>query len=151
VPRQAPLDGISLLPLINGALEQRPASIGFWDYTAKGIGTPSAEWMGALLKAQQAGSDLPPHESSQRAAALPDPPLPTTTFPGHAALIEEAWKLHRIEGKDGKLMWELYDLATDPAEANDVAQSRADVVSDLKPKLISWLSSVVQSLNGQDY
>ena len=73
---QAPLDGISLLPLIDGSSEERNQSMGFWDYTARGIGTPSRQWMGELLAAQQAGCDLPPHPSSQNAARPSNRALP---------------------------------------------------------------------------
>ncbi|MCA9174706.1 MAG: sulfatase-like hydrolase/transferase [Planctomycetales bacterium] len=97
VEKQAPLDGVSLVSLFDGELDARPRGMGFWDYTAPGIGTPSAQWMGDLLKTQQAGGDLEPHISSQRAAELPNPPLPTDKWPGHAAWVEGDWKLHRIE------------------------------------------------------
>lgn len=152
VQHQAPLDGISLVPLIDGEQEQRPSPIGFWDYTARGIGTPSAQWMGDLLKAQQAGGDLPAHESSQRAADLPNPRFSSDNYPGHAALIDGDWKLHRIEDqKKGTVRWELYNLAEDQAEAHDLLADRSEVVTELKPKLNGWLESVVASLNGDDY
>ncbi|NIP69547.1 MAG: sulfatase-like hydrolase/transferase, partial [Planctomycetales bacterium] len=41
---QPPLDGISLVPLIAGEMRARPRPMGFWDYPAGGISTPSAEW-----------------------------------------------------------------------------------------------------------
>jgi hypothetical protein len=84
VENQPVLDGISLVPLIDGRMQDRPGPMGFWNYPAPGIGTPSAQWMGELLKAQQAGGDLPPHPSSLNAARLPDPPFPLDSFPGHA-------------------------------------------------------------------
>ena len=152
VENQPPLDGISLLPLIEGKQNRRQSPMGFWDYTASGIGTPSAQWMGELLKAQQAGGDLPPHESSQKAALLPKTKYSNSDFPGHAALIDGDWKLHRIEDqKKDAVTWELYDLGSDPAETNDLLQHQAAVVAELKPKLQSWLTSVVGSLNGDDY
>ena len=65
--------------------------MGFWDYPAKGIGTPSANWMGELLTAQQAGGDLPPHQSSIDAAVLPDPPLFDEPVPRARRL--DRWRL----------------------------------------------------------
>lgn len=125
--------------------------MGFWDYTINGISTPSATWMGELLKAQQDGRDLPPDESSLRAGQLPNPPHSTSEFLGHAALIDGDWKLHRIEGKNGKVAWELYDLKNDSAETNDLLAQQDTVAAKLKPKLEAWLSSVARSLNGEDY
>ncbi len=148
---QPPLDGISLLPLIDGKQIARDRAMGFWDYTIGGIGTPSATWMGQLLAAQKAGGDLPPHESSLHAARLPDPPFSSTRFPGHAAMIDGDWKLHRIENQRGKIVWELYDLENDKSEATNLLQQQGPVADRLKPQLRSWLTSVVNSLNGNDY
>ncbi len=151
VPGQAPLDGVSLLPVIDGDLDARPKPMGFWDYPERGISTPSAVWMAELYEAQQEGGDLPAHESSQQAAALPDPPYPSDHFPGHAAWLDGDWKLHRIEGEDGAVAWELYELGGDPNEEHDLAASQTEKVAELKPALEGWLASVVNSLNGADY
>jgi arylsulfatase A-like enzyme len=148
---QPPLDGISLLRLIEGKQSKRKQSMGFWDYTAKGISTPSAQWMSDLFKAQQGGGDLPAHESSQRAGQLPSPRYSSTNFPGHSALIDGDWKLHRIEKNNNKVTWELYDLAADRAESKNVLSGQPSIVERLKPQLESWLALVVGSLNGEDY
>lgn len=148
---QAPLDGVSLVPLIDGKTVRRSQPMGFWDYTTGGISTPSAKWMADLLKAQQAGGDLEPHASSLRAAALPNPGYPSDSFPGHSALIDGDWKLHRIQGKGAQVTWELYDLAKDRAETTDLAETEGERVTALRGKLEDWLVSVVQSLNGDDY
>jgi arylsulfatase A-like enzyme len=140
-----------LLPLIEGMDFKRTKAMGFWDYPAKGIGTPSAAWMAELLAAQQAGGDLPPHPSSAAAAQLPDPPFSTSQFPGHAAWIDGDWKLHRIEGKSGNVSWQLYNLASDPNEATNLLGDKTSVAERLKPDLQSWLASVARSLNGDDY
>jgi arylsulfatase A-like enzyme len=151
VERQPTLDGISLVPVLEEHLQARPKPMGFWDYTAKGISTPSAAWMKQLLEAQQAGGDLAPHESSQRAADLPEPRYPIDQFPGHAAWIDGHWKLHRICDKHNSVRWELYDLTADPAEENDVAGVQAERVKEMQGPLEDWLKSVVHSLNGDDY
>ncbi|HUG69212.1 MAG TPA: sulfatase-like hydrolase/transferase [Pirellulaceae bacterium] len=151
VDQQAPLDGIGLTSLIDGKSNERTHAMGFWDYTAPGIGTPSAAWMADLLKAQQAGGDLEPHESSQRAAELPSPAYSTSDFPGHSAWIDGDWKLHRIESKNGKVNWELYNLAADPKETDNVSAVAADRVALMRGGLEKWLVSVVNSLNGWDY
>ena len=151
VDSQAVLDGESLVGLIDGKSASRSKPMGFWDYTAKGIGTPSAAWMADLLKAQQAGGDLDPHESSQKAAELPNPKYPLDSFPGHSALIDGDWKLHRIEGANGKLTWELYNLTADAAEKSNRLDAEADRVARLKTQLNDWLVSVTNSLNGEDY
>lgn len=151
VENQAPLDGVSLVSLIDGEAESRSRAMGFWDYTTRGISTPSAAWMADLLKAQQAGGDLEPHESSQKAAQLPSTKYPLDAFPGHAAWIAGDWKLHRITGKQGAVKWELYDLAADAAEETDVAEKEESRVEQMQKELEAWLQSVTRSLNGEDY
>lgn len=151
VEDQPPLDGVSLLPLIEGGNAQRAKPMGFWDFTTRGIRTPSAKWMGELFAAQQAGEELPPDESSLRAADLPRTAYPLDRFVGHAAWIDGDWKLHRIEGPRGQVAWELYHLAEDPAEAHNVIQDEAAPVADMQQALETWLQSVVGSLNGEDY
>jgi arylsulfatase A-like enzyme len=150
-PSHLPLDGISLVPLIEGKWDQRPTPLGFWNYPAPGISTPSAKWMGDLLAAQEKGGDLPPDEPSQRAGQLPDPPYNTHQLPGHAAWIEGDWKLHRIENAKGKIRWELYNLQEDPAETTDRAAEEPERLAAMQKRLEAWLRSVVESLNGADY
>ena len=145
------LDGISLVPLIEGEMKERRPGMGFWEHPTRGIGTPSAEWMKKLWDAQQQGGDLPPHESSGNAASLPDPPHPVDSFPGHAAWIEGDWKLHRIEGKKDKVRWEFYNLVTDPAESRDLSGTEGQRIQHYRGKLEKWQESVTRSLNGEDY
>jgi len=151
VPGQPPLDGISLVSLINGVSGVRRHPMGFWDYPAAGIVSPSLSWMDDLLKSQQAGGDLEPHKSSLNAAVLPEPKYPHDVFPGHAAWIDGDWKLHRIANEDSEVKWELYNLADDLEEQIDLANTQNHRVASLRPNFESWLNSVVDSLNGEDY
>ena len=151
VPQQPALDGVSLKGVIDGASAPRTRPMGFWHYPIRGIRTPSAEWMSALLEAQQRGADLPPHASSQRAADLPNPPHPSDLFTGHAAWIAGDWKLHRIARADQRTRWQLYDLSRDPAEKQNLVMGEQPRFARLRKGLESWLQSVVHSLNGRDY
>lgn len=171
LPEELPrLDGISLCSVLeeqNDAM-QRPSGMGFWDYTVGGLSTPSAQWMGDLLKAQQEGGDLQPDLPSQNAADLPSPAWGKDQFPGHSAWISGNWKLHRIEQRPSaggqaskkqkqqpdvvpQLRWELYDLATDREESENVLESHPEVAARLQQELQQWLGSVVDSFNGSDY
>jgi len=154
VENQPPLDGIDLRALITDDRDPsaaKPRTMGFWDYPIKGISTPSAKRMGALLKAQQGGKDLPPPKHSMAAAKLPSSPLPTDSFPGHSAWIAGDWKLHRIQNPKGAVRWELYDLAGDPAEKTDLIDSDAPRAQRLRAEMHEWLGSVVRSYNGAAY
>lgn len=149
---QPPLDGISLRSLLDGEPLVRDKPLGFWDFSgAKGISTPSDKLMQQLLEAQQAGGDLSAEETSMKAAMLPQPTYRTDVFPGHSAWIDGDWKLHRIEQASGKVRWELYDLKNDPKESQNLFEEHSDRSAEMQGELENWLTSVVSSLNGEDY
>ena len=132
-------------------MQERPKSMGFWDYPIRGISTPSAKWMADLLTAQKSGGDLSPHVSSLNAAKIPNPAYPDDQFPGHSAWISGDWKLHRIANKQGKVTWELYNLTDDPKEKTNLAEQEVKRTQTMQAELEGWLKSVVHSLNGKDY
>ena len=146
---QPPLDGVSLAPLLRGKMKERPRPIGFWDYPIRGHGTPAAKLMKELYDAQQAGKEISPQTFGKDPWKIKKQ-YPDDTFPGHSAWLDWPWKLHRIEKKN-KTRFELYNLADDPGEKKDLAESRQNRTSAMKADLEAWLKSVVHSLNGRDY
>jgi len=150
VAKQPPLDGVSLVGLIDGKMKRRPKPMGFWDYPAKGISTPSKRWMESLLKAQQAGKDVDDASRLRLDAGVISRQYPEDSFPGHAAWLDWPWKLHRIE-KGANVKFELYNLAKDAMEETDLTDRQQKRVASMKPQLKAWLVSVVRSLNGKDY
>lgn len=150
VDNQPPLDGISLVPLIEGKMRARPKPIGFWDHPTPGIITPTREWMASLLEAQQAGKAVDDPSRLRLDAGEITRQYPLTTFPGHAAWLHWPWKLHRIE-KDDRVTVELYHLVDDPQESEDLFEKEPEWAETMKAQLEAWLTSVVQSLNGADY
>ncbi|HEY8504921.1 MAG TPA: sulfatase-like hydrolase/transferase [Gemmataceae bacterium] len=152
VADQPPLDGVSLVSLIDGKMTARPKPMGFWHYPIPGIRTPSHEWMTELLNAQKAGRE--PEDAGKLRA---DAGKITTRYseedlPGHAAWTDGDWKLHRIAGRKGaKVRYELYNLAADPQEKQDLAAREPERVRKMKAALEEWQKSVVRSLNGEDY
>jgi len=151
MPNQPPLDGISLVPLVEGKMTRRPRPMGFWSYPIGGISTPSSRWMAELLAAQKQGKEPPEDWRLRKDAGQIKKKYPEDKFPGHSAWLDWPWKLHRIEGKAGAVKVELYDLAEDQRESKDVAQSNRERVKAMRRDLEHWLRSVVRSLNGADY
>ncbi len=149
-PHQHPLDGISLVDVIDGKQTKREKPMAFWIYTRKGVGTPSAEWMQKLQD-----------EQSGKAEATPAPPLSETALVqkkykqgdpgGHSALVDEEWKLHAIPTKNNGWKYELYNLNDDEAETTDVSKEHKDLVKRMSEELSEWRDSVIDSLNGKDY
>jgi len=148
--RQPPLDGISLVPLIEDTVTRRLKPMGFWDHPTPGVATPSKQWMASLYKAQQAGKEIddPAHQFLDAGRITKQ--FPESSFPGHAAWLDWPWKLHRIDRND-QVRFELYNLADDPQEGTDLAVRSPERVDTMRTELEAWLRSVVQSLNGKDY
>jgi arylsulfatase A-like enzyme len=144
------LDGISLVPLIDGMIKTRPKPMGFWDHPTGGIGTPSKKLMSELLELQKSGREVDDPSRLRLDAGQITKQYPENSFPGHAAWLDWPWKLHRIETKKG-LKFELYDLANDPQEKNDLCSQNTERLGLMKDRLEEWQRSVVRSLNGEDY
>ncbi len=153
-PQQQPVvDGVSLVPVIDGQADSRPRPLGFWSTGQRGISTPSAEWMRQELAAQQAGREY--FDESRRlldAGVIADR-YGVEDFPGHAAWLDWPWKLHRIAASKNsqQVRFELYDLQADPQEEQDLVQQQPQRVADMQAELDQWLKSVVDSLHGHDY
>jgi arylsulfatase A-like enzyme len=57
VPNQVkPLDGISLLPLIDGKMKERPQPIGFWHHGETSLEDGPVVWMGNQYKLHKLGT-----------------------------------------------------------------------------------------------
>jgi arylsulfatase A-like enzyme len=146
-----PIDGISLLPVIKGDQKSRSKPMGFWDFPIPGIRTPSAEFMSELLEAQKSGDMLGDRSRLRMEAGEIDQQYPEDRYPGHSAWLDWPWKLHRIEADSAKVVWELYNLAEDPLEKNNVLNQKKMLAASKKIELENWLTSVLKSLNGKDY
>ncbi|WP_237228096.1 sulfatase [Rubinisphaera sp. JC750] len=148
VENNHPLDGQSLVPIIEGNTVEREQPLGFWVYPAKGHKTPSSEFLEQQRLRQLAGDFSDPEAETGKIGAL----VPTENPQGHAALVDGDWKLHRIPKKDSNEMkYTLYNLKKDPAEKKDVAGDNQDRVDTMKQQLSDWQTSVIESLNGEDY
>ncbi len=151
VADQPVLDGISLLPAIENTMQKRPGPMGFWQYPARGRRTPAHEWMTELMEAQQQGKTVTDSARLVLDAGEISIQYPEDEFPGHAAWLDWPWKLHRIEENSGEVTLELYHLENDSMEQNNLTEAESEKVQSLLPKLEEWQTSVVQSLNGEDY
>ncbi len=149
---QPPLDGISLVPLIDNKMTARPRPMGFWNFPTAGISTPSHAWMTQLLAAQKEGKEPDDKAKLRLDAGKIQKRYPADKLPGHAAWIDGDWKLHQIPGKGGdKIRFELYDLVKDRAETMDVSAAESARVKTMRQALNAWQKSVIRSLNGEDY
>lgn len=143
-----PLDGISLLPLIEARMERRTKPLGFWVYPARGIPVSSAKLLEELASEQ---SGQPPASGPPPDSGIGKQRYRDDNFHGPAAWIDGDYKLHRREQAGGGVTYALFHLAKDPQEKTDLAAREADRVARMQAELEAWQKSVVQSLNGGDY
>ena len=109
------------------------------------------DMMKVVLDAQAKGEEVPPAEDSLKAAEIDPLPPGAEQLPGHAAWIEADWKLHRIAKKGAEVKWEIYNLADDPGETKNLAESEGERIATMRKSLESWMESVLASLQGEDY
>ena len=150
IENQPPVDGISLVPLIERTMDAREKPIGFWVHTVRGISTPSHELL-EKLQAEQTGKQPASKPRERTAASRMEVTFSKEERPGRAAWIDGDWKLHRIPGKQGKFQYELYNLASDRAEKDNIAKEHPDKTEAMRTALTEWQNSVIESLNGKDY
>jgi len=140
-----PLDGVSLVDLIEGRMKSRTKPLGFWVHPTRGRPMRSTQILQAL-EAEQ-------HDDVKRAPPVPArivPDYPVENPPGRAAWIDGRYKLHRYPGK-GIAKYALFDLEKDPKEQRDLSAEEAERVKQMKAALAAWQKSVIGSLKGKDY
>jgi arylsulfatase A-like enzyme len=131
-----PIDGVSLLPLIEGKMTKRPGPICFESEDALAV----IDNRYKLVKPGRA--DL------EQQAYLPG------MGTGRIGSIEYAEWWFKINGSwpvegDGDFL--LFDLIEDPYETKDLAAQKPDVVEKLKVILENWRESCRKSYAGEDY
>ena len=134
-----PLDGINLMPLVNGTMHERGETIKFWyfrghqeseksarPYIAPELQrgtTPLVKKMGGLL--------------TRNFKNFHHPEIREQDFVGAKAILTDDYKLV-IDGEKGVGV-ELFDLKKDPSEKNNLASKFPEKAAELKKQLHDWL------------
>lgn len=149
-----PLDGMDLTPVLEGRMELRPGTIGFWDYDmSRFAGAKPEPYLDPVL--QQGTTPLVKKADGKATRDFKNhrhPALAEADFRGDRTLIEGQHKLVIHEGKKrAGAKVELFDLEVDPAEKNDISAQEPARVLELQEKMHRWQKSVLHSLTGADY
>ncbi len=72
---------------------------------------------------------------------------------GFQSRTQIAWHsgIHKLYSGDGGKTWELYDLAADPRESNNLAAAQSGLAEQLRSEAIAWQESCRESDAGADY
>jgi arylsulfatase A-like enzyme len=143
-----PLDGISLKPVIDGDMTERPTPICFWNYdTSRETGEP---WIEAPL---QEGTTplvkMMDGRFTRNFRNVHHPDIVEADFAGARAIVGNRYKLV-IDARAGSGR-ELFDLQHDPAEETSVIDAEPEIAGNLERQLRRWQESVLHSLTGADY
>jgi len=143
-----PLDGISLQPLIDGRMTERPAPIGFWNGLPRPVGAkPYID--PELQKGTTPLAKLADGIATRNFLNFHHPEIREQDFAGARAMVDNRYKLV-VDGaaKSGR---ELFDLRADPAEKTNVIAAHPEVAAKLAQQLRAWQQSVLRSLTEADY
>ena len=124
MPNQPVIDGVSLLPLLEGKMKQRPKPVGFMLWNGKGNFAQidfTKDAQGVWIDGQYKLIVTPPgHSGGKRGAA---------DAAGAA----------------------LHDIYADPAEKTNLASRMPDQVAKMRQALEQWQKSVRDGFDGKDY
>ena len=143
LPKELPMDGISLVDLIDGKMKERPTPIAFWKYDSSKE-KKGESWLPADL---QKGTTPTTKNPGIEFLNYKHPVAKTENFGGEASLLNNEYKL--ILTKKGET--ELYDLRQDWSEGTNLAADKPELVESMTLQLREWQASVEQSLAGADY
>jgi arylsulfatase A-like enzyme len=146
-----PLDGISLKPVMDGSMTERPAPIAFWNYPANHdvrlgyepyIDPALQEGTTPLVKAMDG-------RFTRSFRNLRHPTIAEEDFQGERSMLDNRYKLV-IDGENGSGK-ELFDVREDQAEQRNLIDQHPEIAAELERKLRAWQQSVLESLTGADY
>jgi hypothetical protein len=148
-----PLDGISLKPLIDGKMTQRPTPISFWSFNTKNEGTHGLKpYIAAKL--QEGTTPLVKMMDGRFTRNFRNFHHPTITegdYAGPRAILDNNYKLVINGQQKGESAKELFDLRIDPGEKKNLMETRPKITKRLEQQLRDWQKSVLTSLTGVDY
>ena len=146
---ERPLDGVSLLPVIEGTMRERPEPICFWSYGGdrREDGDPYIDpglQEGTTPLVKMMDGRLTRNFRNFRYLSIEE-----EDFAGPRAILDSRYKL--VVDGSGESSIELFDMREDPGETADLAGSHPEEVARLAARLRDWQQSVLESLTGADY
>ncbi|NHE57311.1 sulfatase family protein [Cyclobacterium plantarum] len=149
---ELPIDGISLLPMMENRMPQRPAPIAFWNGRPRNAGEGLEDYIDPeLQKGTTPLVKLMGGIATRNFKNFHQTDIREEDFSGPRALLDNQYKLviHGGTGEDAKR--ELFDIRSDPAEEKNLIDTQAEIAGNMEDQLRSWQQSVLESLTESDY
>lgn len=147
-----PLDGINLVPLLEGTMTARPAPIGFWNGRGRAGARERPYIDPELQKGTTPLAKLAAEGATRNFLNFHHPEIQEEDFGGARAILDNRFKLVIDgEGRAGVGVKELFDVRADPAEKRNLIATHPAEAEKLERQLRAWQQSVLQSLTGADY
>ena len=147
-----PLDGVSLVPLIDGEMPERPKPVFFWAFnTGRASAGDARPYIDPEL--QEGTTPLVKMMGDKYTRDFRNfhhPTISEQDFGGPRTMLGNRYKL--VVGASGEpSAVELFDLTNDPAEEHDLSGSHRAIARKMEKQLRNWQESVLESLTGADY
>ncbi len=148
-----PLDGIDLSGVLDGTMTVRPAPIASWIFDVKRLlaSKPEPYIDPELQRGTTPLAKLMAGIATRQFRNFHHPTITDVDYRGARSLIDGNHKLVVQERQDGEEGIELFDLANDPAEKNNLFDEKQELAKKLQATLREWQESVLNSLSGADY
>ena len=146
-----PIDGVNLLPLLDGKMTQRPRPIFFWAYNTRNAtaGNPKPYIDPKLQQGTTPLVKLKRGIATRNFVNFHHPVITEADYSGARVVLDNRYKLV-VEGSKGNAK-ELFDLREDPAETTNLIEAKPRVAAKLEKRLREWQESTLNSLTGADY
>jgi arylsulfatase A-like enzyme len=148
-----PLDGTSLVPVIDGEMEERPHPIFFWSFnTGPAFNRDSQPYIDPAL--QEGTTPLVKMMAGKHTRTFRNfhyPQISERDFGGPRTMLGNRYKLVVGTQAENRSAMELFDLRNDPAESENLIEARPEVAHNMSKQLRAWQQSVLESLTGADY
>lgn len=154
---ERPLDGVSLVPVIDGTSQARSEPICFWRYAGDVPEDADPYIDPELQKGTTQLVKMMDGRFTRNFRNFHHPEILEADREGPRAILDSQYKLvvdgagQGASGDAGSPTKELFDIRRDPAESNDLASANPEIVERLEGKLSKWQESVLNSLTGADY
>ncbi len=145
-----PLDGISLKPLILGQPQTRSAPICFWSFDSKRDKQRESSIAPELQSGTTPLVKLMGDKNTRNFVNYRHPVILESDYGGVRSILQGDYKLV-VAGQGEAEKRELFDLRSDPSEANNLVESQPAAATELRDELRQWQESVLRSLTGADY